>query len=156
MTSAGQIRLRQARPCDVETLLPLVRAYHEFEQVSMSDRRRRAAIAPLLEPESNLGAVYLIEDARTCVGYVALCFGYSIEFAGRDAFIDELFVVAAARGRGIGTRVLSLIGEEAVTHGVAALHLEVARDNERARRVYAAAGFEDRQRFHLMSWRLDP
>jgi len=87
----------------------------------------------------------------TGVGYIALCFGYSIEFAGRDAFLDEFFVTEPHRGRGIGRRVLGLVIEEAGRLGVRCLHLEVARANHWAQRLYSSAGFESRDRFHLMS-----
>jgi hypothetical protein len=32
----------------------------------------------------------LVLDAETSVGYIVLTFGYSLEFLGRDAFIDVL------------------------------------------------------------------
>ena len=85
------------------------------------------------------------------VGYAALCFGYSIEFRGRDAFVDELFIAEQARGKGLGSRVLELIRKEAARLGIVALHLEVARDNTRARRLYEKWGFRARERYYLMS-----
>jgi GNAT superfamily N-acetyltransferase len=137
-----------------ETLLPLVRAYHEFEHVVMSDAERKAAVAPLLEAESPWGRVWLIRFRDRVVGYVALCFGYSIEFRGRDAFIDELFIVPEARGQGAGGAVLQLLKQEAASLGVVALHLEVAKDNEPARRLYGQGGFLARERYCLMSCEL--
>jgi ribosomal protein S18 acetylase RimI-like enzyme len=137
-----------------DILAPLVRAYHEFEHVVMSDAERNAAIAPLLETESSWGRVWLIRFRSRVVGYVALCFGYSIEFRGRDAFIDELFIVPEARGQGIGGAVLALLKREAASLGVVALHLEVARDNERAKRLYGQGGFLARERYCLMSCQL--
>ena len=145
-----------ACPADEAALLPLVRAYHAFEDVDLSDAQRRAALGPLLAPDSSFGRVWLIRSAGRTVGYAAVCFGYSIEFAGRDAFLDELFVEEAARGRGIGRAVLALVQQQCAALGVGALHLEVARDNTRARRLYEALGFEPRERFHLMSWRAEP
>lgn len=134
-----------------EILLPLVRAYHDFEHVSMSDADREAAIAPLLGAESPRGRIWLIRSGGKPVGYVALCFGYSIEFRGRDAFIDELFIEPRARGCGIGSTALRLVVEEARALGIVALHLEVARDNERAKELYRKWGFRAREQFHLMS-----
>ncbi len=40
----------------------------------------------------------------TAAGYAALTFGFSLEVGGRDAFIDELFLIEAARGKGRYTR----------------------------------------------------
>lgn len=146
--------LRIASPDELDVLLPFVRAYHAFEGVSMSDEIRRKAIAPLLV-DGQQGRIFLIEVKRSPVGYVALCFGYSIEFAGRDAFIDELYVEESYRGRGIGRTALESVCKEAAKLGIRAVHLEVARKNERARSLYRSMGFDSREKFHLMSRRLD-
>jgi ribosomal protein S18 acetylase RimI-like enzyme len=151
MAQAEAFQLERADGARLAELLPLVRGYHEFEHVSMSDSDRAAVIAPLLEPGSLLGCVWLIRDGAEAVGYVALCFGYSIEFRGRDAFVDEFFLVESARGRGHGSRVLEQVKAEARALGIAALHLEVARDNARARRLYEKWGFGAREQFTLMS-----
>jgi ribosomal protein S18 acetylase RimI-like enzyme len=80
-----------------------------------------------------------------------LCRGFSIEFNGFDAFIDEFFLLAEFRGRGIGRFVLEEIKSRARSLDINALHLEVARNNERARRLYRALGFEARDKYLLMS-----
>lgn len=135
-------------------LLPLVRDYHVFEGVEMSDAQRAEAVAPLLEPNSPAGCVWLIESGGQVVGYLALCVGYSIEFRGRDAFVDEFYLVEEARGRGLGSRVLERVCAEARAMGIVALHLEVARGNQRARALYERWGFRARERFTLMSCNL--
>ena len=132
-------------------LLPLVRGYHAFEQVPMSDDDRVAALAPLLQPESPFGRIWLIRWRGEVAGYVALCFGYSIEFGGRDAFVDELFIVEGARGKGLGGKVLDSMMREAAGLGIVALHLEVGRNNHRARKFYEKHGFRAREQYHLMS-----
>jgi len=149
------ITLQTAGVAELAALLPLVRAYHEFEQVDMSDQQRREALAPLLQPDSPLGRVWLLLLTGDVVGYVALCFGYSIEFRGRDAFVDELYVEPGARGRGVASAALARVMREAAQLGIVALHLEVARSNERARRLYRRWGFESREQFHMMSCYLE-
>ena len=148
--------LAQATPADVEELLPLVRAYHDFEGIHSTDSNRRRALRPLLEEDSKVGRVWWIVEAGKRVGYLVLCFGYSIELGGRDAFLDELFVVPAARGRGLGTAALEAVQAKAADLGVLALHLEVAVDNPRARALYRKAGFVARERFHLMTFTPHP
>lgn len=88
------------------------------------------------------------------MGYVALCFGYSIELGGRDAFIDELFLVENARGQGIGKKVLEYVTRQAASLDIAAVHLEVAHANDRAKRLYLQAGFSPRDRYHLMTFKV--
>ncbi|MCB0192404.1 MAG: GNAT family N-acetyltransferase [Anaerolineae bacterium] len=144
------MELKVAEPTDVHVLLPLVRHYHAFEQIEMSDADRFKAFSPLLG-ENSLGQIWLIFSSEQVVGYIALCYGYSIEFGGRDAFVDEFFIEAPARGQGLGRSVLDAIKSEAAKQGIVALHLEVARTNRRAKALYAHLGFEARDHFHLMS-----
>lgn len=146
-------RLRTAGAADLEVLLPLVAGYHAFESLDLTDRQRREALAPLLAPDSPLGHVWLVQAGREVVGYLAVCYGYSIEFAGRDAFIDEFYLVPDARGRGLGKALLKRVQDEVRAQGVVALHLEVDRTNARARRLYERSGFAARDRYHLMTWR---
>ena len=139
-------------PDEVLVLLLLVRQYHEFEGIDMSDEDRVRALKPLLG-DSTLGRILLIRVAGEVVGYLALCWGYSIEFGGRDAFIDEFFVIEPARRQGVGRAALRAAQASAKDLGILALHLEVAHDNTRARRFYESCDFTRRDRFHLMSWR---
>lgn len=152
---SAAVELEVADESQLGALLPLVRGYHEFEHVTMSDGARAAALAPLLGPDSTLGRIWLVRCGGAVVGYAALTYGYSIEFQGRDAFVDELFLLEKARGQGIGSVVLGRVKAEAAALGLVALHLEVARNNRQARRLYERWGFEAREQFHMMSCYLD-
>jgi ribosomal protein S18 acetylase RimI-like enzyme len=67
-------------------------------------------------------------------------FGYDLEFAGRDAFLTELWVDPPARGSGAGGAALALLDPELRALGVHALHLLVRPDNP-ALRLYRRSGF---------------
>lgn len=144
------VSIRLAKSSDRDALLELIAAYHAFEQIPHDAVAAAEAIAPLLA-RTDAGRVWLVRDADRTVGYVALCFGYSIEFGGRDAFVDEMFLVEAARGRGLGRSALDQVADAARGLGVKALHLEVARDNTRAQSLYDRLGFALRDRYVLMS-----
>lgn len=145
-----KIEIRKATVADLPALLPLVTRYHAFEHVEMSDSDRTQAVSALLK-DSSAGDIWLIEHARRCIGYVAICVGYSIEFAGYDAFVDEFFIDEAYRRQGIGSQALEFVKQAAQQRGIRALHLEVARDNALARSLYAKSGFRPREKFVLMS-----
>lgn len=85
-------------------------------------------------------------------GYAVLTFGYSLEFHGRDAFVDELYLRNEYRGQGIGKRALEFLTEVCVAEGVSALHLEVERSNTQAQAVYRKFGFEDHDRYLMTRW----
>lgn len=147
------VSLELARINDLSDLIPLVKAYHEFEEIESSERQIREAVTPLLTTD-HAGRIWFVTSGGERVGYVALCFGYSIEFRGHDAFLDELFIKAEYRSRGIGKEVLKLLETEAKKLGVKALHLEVAHENDRAKHLYETIGFEPRDRYTFMSKRL--
>jgi len=98
------------------------------------------------------GRILLVQsDKSDIVGYAVLAFGFSLEFGGRDAFLDELFIAEAFRGQGIGSAALSAVCTWARREYLCALHLQVERDNKAAKALYNRAGFEDRSHYHLMS-----
>ena len=144
------VHLRLSNDNDYALIESFVRAYHAFDGIPDTSQGDAAAIRPLLG-RSTLGRVWVICLGNQPVGYVAICFGYSIEFDGRDAFVDEMFILEPHRGKGFGASALALVKAEAAKLGVKALHLEVARGNERAQRLYRSAGFVARERFFLMS-----
>lgn len=153
MTLHPEIMLELAGPAQLEELLPLVAAYHAFEEVETSAEQRRSSVGKLLQ-DKRLGEIWLVRNVDILVGYIAVCYSYSIEFGGRDAFVDEFYIAAAERGRGIGGRVLKEIAVLLQARGIVAVHLEVDGQNERARAAYARAGFSSRDKYHLMSLEL--
>ncbi len=147
----------ELQPLSNKTLplvLPLIADYHAFEALDSSAEQREAAVRQFLD-NPGFGAIWLVYCDAELAGYIALCRGFSIEFNGFDAFVDEFFLAEAFRGRGIGTQVLSAIRREARALDINALHLEVARDNEPAKRLYRRAGFEAREKYVLMTAVLD-
>jgi len=148
------VQLRQAETHQLAEILPLVAAYHAFEHIPSSAATRESAVTQLLG-DHRLGGLWLVEAGAETAGYIALCRGFSIEFNGFDAFVDEFFLLPGFRGRGIGKVVLTEIERLAGALDINALHLEVARDNQPARKLYASAGFQAREKYLLMSRSVD-
>jgi ribosomal protein S18 acetylase RimI-like enzyme len=93
-----------------------------------------------------------IEVAGAVAGYAVLAFGFSLEFHGRDAFLDELYVRESFRGSGVGTACLEWLEAVCRAEGVHALHLEVDRTNAGAKRLYHRLGYGDHDRHLLTKW----
>ena len=133
-------RLRRATLADVPALLVRTAALNAHEGIAVDRGALEAALRVLLA-DPDVGGVWLIEDAASLpVGYVMVTFGFDLEFAGRDAWLTEIWVDEAARGLGAGAAALALIDAEVRALGVRALHLQVRPDNP-ARRLYERAGF---------------
>lgn len=143
--------LRRAGAADSGVVRELASAFRA-EGGRKLEAEEAAAIDELLS-RTELGTVYLVMRDGETAGYVALCFGFSLEHGGRDAFIDEFYLVPGARNAGVGTKTLTLVEREAAQAGVRTLHLEVLKDNARVRGLYARAGYRDRGL--LVSRRLD-
>ncbi len=145
--------LHLARPDDLDRIATLIAAFHDESGIESSDEDRRAAITPLLEGSPH-GVAYLIGPVRAPLGYIVLTFGWSVEFGGLDGFVDEIFIRPAVRGRGVASEVLLELPKALATAGLRALHLDVARSNLAAQKLYARAGFVAREDNVLMSKRL--
>ncbi len=101
----------------------------------------------------DLGRVLeIVADGRP-VGYAVLALGFSLEFGGRSAFLDELYVEPASRGRGIGAVALRLLQEKSRELGARSLALEISLDNAGAECLYRREGFTSNGR-QLMTRRL--
>lgn len=89
-----------------------------------------------------LARAWLIHELDRVVGYTVLGLGFGIEYGGADAFVDDLYLVPDARGRGLGKIVLDLLETQARDLGLAALFLVVDPENTPALRLYRRQGFE--------------
>jgi GNAT superfamily N-acetyltransferase len=144
--------LRIATAEDAATILRMMRDYYAFDHLPFDEHAAESALEPLLA-DARLGEVWLAERDGAPLGYGVLCFGWSLEFHGRDAFVDEIFLVPESRGTGLGRRLLEHLENRARERGVGTIHLEVERENHRAHGVYRAGGYVDHDRF-LLSKRL--
>lgn len=140
---------RRATSAHLDTLLEFIRAYYAFDGIPFDALKQRSALSGLIANPQH-GFVWLIEWDQVVVGYMAVCFGYSLEFGGRDAFVDELYLLPEARGQGIGTQAMQVMIETCRANGIQAVHLEVSPDNEAAIAYYEKSGFQ-RRSFSIMS-----
>jgi len=137
---------RIANISDIDSLIELMREYYAFDRLPFDESHARAALQGILTDDS-LGQLWLIHDDGQTVGYLVLTWGYSLEFMGRDAFLDELYIRASHRRRGVGSKALAFAEEICHSFGIRALHLEVERENHGAQTCYRKAGFEDHDRY---------
>jgi GNAT superfamily N-acetyltransferase len=134
--------LRRAGTADADRLIELAQTFHQEDGHPLSAAGEHALL-DLLKDDSPEGRAYLIVQGGATVGYAVLGFGYSVEYGGRDAFVDDLFLLREARGQGIGRQVVRALEDEARICGVNALHVEVMRGNA-AGCFYGRLGFRDR------------
>jgi len=144
-------QFRLAVDSDADALLEFMQAYYAFDGHGFDESKARLALTTLL-CDASLGLAWLILDGDAAVGYVVLCFGYSLEWLGRDAFVDEFYLQEEYRGRGWGRATMEFVEEAARSAGIRALHLEVVRENTKALELYRQLGFREHPSTFLSKW----
>lgn len=139
---------------DMEKLLIMMERFYRIDEYAFNARLTEKNINTFIS-NPGLGKLWIIELDDRAVGYLILTFGFSFEFGGRNAFIDELFIEEDFRGQGIGTQVIAFALQEADKLDVKAVHLEVERHNEAGKRLYRKFQFTDHDR-HLMTRKIAP
>lgn len=136
---------------DAELLLGFMQSYYAYDGHGFDREKARVALVSLLRnPE--FGRAWLILDGDSPVGYVVICLGYSLEWLGRDAFVDELYLREKYRGHGWGEKTMAFLETAAKELGVRALHLEVIHGNDGAMNLYRKLGFQAHASTFLSKW----
>jgi ribosomal protein S18 acetylase RimI-like enzyme len=127
---------------DERDIVPLMAAFNDAEGIAWRPKTMVPALRQLLR-DPGLGLALLARERASgaAVGYGLATFGYDVEFSGADAFITELFVASAFRGRGIGRELLDSPVQALRDRGTKAVHLMVRPENGRARSLYESREF---------------
>ncbi len=128
---------------DLPTLLALSQEFYALEELHFDATQAPQTLLTFLENE-HFGRLWLIWVDTQVAGYVTLTFGYSLEYGGVDAFVDEIYLRPAFRHQGIGTQTFLFVETKSRELGVKALHLEVLADNEKAYALYTRLGYQNR------------
>lgn len=143
--------IRSATSADSATILNLMRELYEHEGIAYDRAVAAGALEPLISTPS-IGEVRLMLEDEETVGYFALTFGYSLEFHGRFALLDEMYIRNGYRGRGLGREALEAVETICREHGLKALRLEVEESNMHAHSLYRSSGFESHDRYLMTKW----
>lgn len=138
-----QIEFEAAKETDEKLLMQMRGEFQAIEPFPnpLDAAAQHEVLLKLIENEQ-WGRIWLITADGETAGYIVLAFGYSLEYAGRDALIDELYVRENFQGKGIGKRALAHVEEFCRAENIKAVHLEVEHTNLAARTLYHKTGFE--------------
>lgn len=147
MDKAAHFEIRPARPGDRAVLLAMssrltigVAPWRDPDRVAAAVR---GWIESSLASAGQDGHAMLVAvlDGQVA-GLVSL--GEREHFTGQvDAYIGELVTDEAAEGRGAGRALMAAAENWAAGRGLARITLDTGIRNQRARRFYATAGFEE-------------
>lgn len=132
--------IRAARPEDCATILRLIRALADYEQlahevVATEDSLRSALFGPRPDAECLIAC----EDARP-VGFALFFHNFSTFRGRRGLYLEDLFVEPDCRGRGHGRALLQRLAQLAVERGCARFEWSVLDWNAPAIGFYRSVG----------------
>lgn len=123
--------LREATPADLDAIMAIEES--EFTSDAWSSRM-------MSEEIRSAHTRYLVaEEDGVVLGYAGLL----CPRGAHEADVQTIAVLASARRRGIGRRLLRALLEEAARRGAREVFLEVRADNPGAQTLYRSEGFEE-------------
>ena len=132
--------VRPATPADREALVALLVAQLRDHGVPTPGTDLARLVDIVLERPHRGRLLLAVEEGRA-VGVAALSFGFPLEHGGRGAWLEELYVAPAARGAGLGDRLLQAALDAAAAGGAVAIDLEIEHGHERVESLYRRHGF---------------
>ena len=136
---------------EIPTLLEMMREFYSQQEMRFDEPAASVTINSVLKnPE--LAQIYLIFRGQELAGYFALTFCFSLEFHGRFALLDELYLREPFRRQKLGKAVVAFAEDLCRKGGIKALRLEVGRENQGAQSLYRFAGFKEDERNLMTKW----
>ena len=124
----------------VQRLLPLMRAYCDFYRVRPSDTALLSMSRALIADPTREGVQLIATDGGQDVGFATLFWSWETTSAGRIGVMNDLFVIAGSRGRGVGSALIDACLERCREHGAIRMIWQTAVDNVAAQAVYDHIG----------------
>ena len=136
--SAVQVSLVTA--ADLPDLLPLMRAYCTFYESDPSEEDLLAMSRAFLDEGAGGTQLLARDEAGRALGHATVLWSWDTTLAQPLAVMEDLFVVAEARGLGVGAQLIEACRQLAADRGMQWLAWETAPDNETAQRLYDGLG----------------
>ena len=134
--SPAEVRI--AGPGEAGAVVALIAGFRDFyDEKEPTDATIARVVAELIEDERT---DYLL-IGEPAVGLAAMRYRPSVWTGAEDAWLEDLFVVEAERGRGAGRALLGACIERAAERGCKRVQLDANERNEGAIELYESLGF---------------
>ncbi len=144
------VAVRRADSGDVQALAPLFDTYRGFYGQPSDLALANGFLAQRLGRGDSV--VLVAGEEQALLGFTQLYPSFSSVQARRTWILNDLFVEASARRRGIGRLLLRAAADFARSDGALRLELETDHDNAAAQALYESLGwarYDHSQRYHL-------
>jgi len=157
VTHGHAIALRPAAREDVPVVARLIRELAEYERLSHECLADETALEAHLFGPRPYAEVLVAEVDGEPAGFALFFHNYSTFLTKPGIYLEDLFVVPARRGIGLGKRLLAALASIAVERGCGRLEWSVLKWNEPAIGFYERLGavpMEEWQVYRLTGARL--
>ena len=138
----GEIPIRRAVAADAGTAARLLRDFNlEYEEPTPEVGELTELLSPLLAS----GEVTVLLAGEGPEGIAVLRLRPALWARGLEAYLQELYVVPARRGQGIGRALLEATMATAREAGAVGIDLNTGETDNEARGLYESAGFTNRE-----------
>ena len=126
---------------DLADLLPLMRMYCDFYEVSPADGDLLTLATALIDDPEHEGLQLIARDpGGLAAGFATVFWTWSTTNACRIGVMNDLFVTESARGTGLADRLIQACQAACARRGARRLTWQTAPDNFRAQAVYQRVG----------------
>lgn len=140
MTPAADIRIVPATERDVPTVLSLIKALADYEQLGHEVEATEDDIRESLFGDWPGAEVVLAYVGSNLAGFALFFHNYSTFLGRRGLYLEDLFVLPAYRSKGVGRRLLAHLARLAVERKCGRMEWWVLDWNESAIRFYQSIG----------------
>jgi len=142
MADSPTISIDPVRVVDLPLLLPMMRAYCDFYEVSPRGDRLVALSRALIDSPAEGEQLLARDEAGGPVGFATVYWTWQTLDAARIGVMNDLFVVPEQRGGGVGRKLIEACRGLCRKRGAKKLVWETAPDNRTAQRLYDSTGAE--------------
>jgi ribosomal protein S18 acetylase RimI-like enzyme len=133
------VLIRGAEPADIPAVLALMQQLAEHEGLAQYFQvTSEAFMRCCFEPPQRLQLI-VAELADEIVGYATCLLQFSPWIGNDYLFLDDLYVSADVRGKGVGSRLMQQVGKLALERGVD-VRWHVDPENRAAQKFYGSMG----------------
>lgn len=132
--------IRSATPADVPMIAKLIRDLAEYEKLAHACVLQESDLHTHLFGVRKYAEVLVVEDAGGVVGFALFFHNYSTFRAKPGIYLEDLFVIPEARGKGYGKALLRALAKLAVERDCSRVEWSVLNWNKPSIEFYEALG----------------
>ncbi|MFD1260864.1 GNAT family N-acetyltransferase [Entomomonas asaccharolytica] len=138
---ASELIIRNAKPSDAATILSLITELAIYEKAEHEVLATEETIKSSLFSEDSTAKAFVCENEQgKIIAYAIYFYNYSTWLAKKGLYLEDLYVAASERGKGVGKLLLLHLAKMAVEEGCGRFEWSVLDWNTPAIEFYESLG----------------